>query len=411
MILRCESSYPIWTGVITLTWTWCMRYAGVPEQQQLTVVKQFRKLLLQHGQRMWEARKEAIERQPISIQQMTLQNPPHRHTLSTCTRPRKRQRMIFDFTDAAHNRTSNKRAKRTLTAPVMHTDRTVQPRIDHILNIRPQVVHRAVPNETGPTQAPPTLKAFMAHVKNKQKRKRNVQKSNNTSKNKKRNTPPHSTTSNATPSHSAECRYPLNATLEPGQKSSKCAYIAKRVSDRCGLTVQQALQLPFTNARGKKVKYRKADLYYDIRTKTLALADTHEHAQQGQRTHDDEPTDADEATAGPAMIPRHTPGSACVNVATAIIGPHIEHATTVTATAIPPQRPTSPQREKRIHVATEKHTHNRNLKRKSREAAVEKRQEKTRRTTYNTTLTNRETISIPDSERDNTTHPPPKQLE
>jgi hypothetical protein len=297
----------------------------------------------------------------------------------------------------------------------MHTDRTVQPRIDHILNIRPQIVHRTVPNGTGPTQAPPTLKAFMAHVQNKQKRKRNAQKSNNANKNKKRKTPSHSATSNTTPPHTTECRYPLDATLEAGQKSSKCAYIAKRVADRCGLTVQQALQLSFTNARGETVKYRNADLYYDIRTQTLALPDENTHTRQEQRTHDEEPPDTGKDTAEPTMVTKQTPGTAGMNVATAIataiVGPPNEHTTVVVATAIPLQRPTSPRHEKRVQAATEVHTHGEDLKRKSREAAVEKREEKTRRTIYNTVLTEREAISIPDDERDDTKNSSPQQLE
>jgi hypothetical protein len=255
----------------------------------------------------------------------------------------------------------------------------------------------------------------MAHVQNKQKRKRKVQKSNNANKQKKRNTPSLAATPNTTSPRSTECRYPLNTMLEPGQRSSKCAYITKRVADRCGLTIQQALQLSFTNARGQVVKYRKADLYYDIRTKTLALTDAHTHTRQEQRTHDDEPIDTGEVTTETTVVLRQTPDAARTNVATAIattiFGPPDKHAIMVTATAIPLRRPTSTQQERRIQNATEEHAHNSNMKRKSRDAAIDKRQEKTRRTTYNTTLTNRETISIPDNEREDTPNTTPKQLE
>jgi hypothetical protein len=278
MILRCNSTYPIWTGVITLTWTWCMRWAGVPEQHQLRMVKQVRKLLLQHARTMWEARKKAIEDRPVAttVPVVQVNNQPGPRV------GKKRQRMLFDY--MTETRTANVRPRLAPTAPCINVDSTTQPLISSMLAVRPQTVNTTYTKIASEDRVPtPTLREFLKSVESKRKRKAKAPASGATRSRKAKAT---------TASNNQNTRQPTVAIahtagiIRATSKQPQAEYIRNfraRIDGRH--TTEVVGNWEYHNPNTKKTKlYGISDLKYYIKTKLVTVEDDSEQDEALTRT-------------------------------------------------------------------------------------------------------------------------------
>jgi len=181
MIIRCNENYPIWSGIITITWTWCLRWAGIPEQQQIKVTKKFRQLLIEHATQMREARRTAIENEPVQHS-----NTDIVPSIVPQRKRRKRQRTIFDYLGGA--RTQNKRAKLNPPSPILTTGVSTQPLISDVLPVAPLTVVRRPPKSAESTKiTTPTLAEFAKHTLRKQQKRKTMEKRNSKQKQRRQN--------------------------------------------------------------------------------------------------------------------------------------------------------------------------------------------------------------------------------
>jgi len=76
--VRCDATYPIWSGIITKTLMWCVEWANIQENMVKNYIRNIRKALRNFITEIWKLRIEKLEERTICPHNNN-KNRKHKH--------------------------------------------------------------------------------------------------------------------------------------------------------------------------------------------------------------------------------------------------------------------------------------------------------------------------------------------